>query len=63
MRNAPRAAGAREEINDPIMNLSQGYSHRRSCWGVARTAFAVFLVAVAVVYLFGGFEQAVMRVG
>lgn len=44
------------------MNLSQGYSHRRSCWGVARTALAVFLLAVAVVYLFGGFEAAAFGV-
>lgn len=43
------------------MNLSQGYSHRRSCWGVARTALIVFLLAVAVVYLFGGFEPAALK--
>ncbi|QRG05104.1 hypothetical protein EZH22_18470 [Xanthobacter dioxanivorans] len=43
------------------MNLTQGYLHRRSCWGVARTALAVFLVAVTVVYLFGGFDPAMVR--
>lgn len=44
------------------MNTIQGYTHRRSCWGVARTALTIFLVAVAVVYLFGGFDAAVLRV-
>ncbi|GLI22372.1 MULTISPECIES: hypothetical protein [Xanthobacter] len=43
------------------MDLSQGYAHRRSCWGVARTALAVFLVAVAVIYLYGGFEASALR--
>ncbi|MEP9353192.1 hypothetical protein ABLE93_06280 [Xanthobacter sp. KR7-65] len=43
------------------MNLSPGYSHRRSCWGVARTALAVFLVAVAIVYLYGGFEPSLLH--
>ncbi|MEZ0213218.1 MAG: hypothetical protein ACAH27_09785 [Xanthobacteraceae bacterium] len=28
----------------------------KSCWGVARWAVAAFLTAVALVYLFGGFE-------
>lgn len=27
-----------------------------SCWGVARWAVAAFLVGVALVYLFGGFQ-------
>jgi len=44
------------------MNLSQGFSRRRSCWGVARTALAVFLVAIALAYVFGGFEPSAIRV-
>lgn len=48
------------EIQHPIMNLAQGYTHRRSCWGVARTALVVFLLAVTVVYLFGGFDHAAL---
>ncbi|MFG1479586.1 hypothetical protein V5F53_13105 [Xanthobacter sp. V4C-4] len=30
----------------------------RSCWGAARVALTTFLLGVAVVYLFGGFETA-----
>ncbi|MFT0861050.1 hypothetical protein [Ancylobacter sp. G4_0304] len=30
----------------------------RSCWGVARWAVVAFLTAVALVYLFGGFQSA-----
>ena len=44
------------------MNLSHGFAHRRSCWGVARTALAVFLVAIALAYVFGGFEPSALRV-
>lgn len=28
----------------------------RSCWGIARLSFGVFLAAIVLVYLFGGFE-------
>lgn len=31
-------------------------STERSCWGIARVSLALFLVAIVVVYLFGGFE-------
>lgn len=31
----------------------------RSCWGIARVSIGVFLVAIVLVYLFGGFEPSV----
>lgn len=43
------------------MSLTHGHSHRRSCWGVARTAFVLFLAGVAVAYLFGGFDPGTVR--
>ncbi|MFG1358267.1 hypothetical protein [Xanthobacter pseudotagetidis] len=39
------------------MNLSQ----ERTCWGVARTALALFLLCILLVYLFGGFDPAAVR--
>ncbi len=30
----------------------------RSCWGIARVSLSVFLGAIVLVYLFGGFEAA-----
>jgi len=32
----------------------------RSCWGIARLTLSVFLLAIVLAYLFGGFEPAVM---
>ncbi|MFG1344726.1 hypothetical protein V5F59_07525 [Xanthobacter autotrophicus DSM 431] len=43
------------------MHLTQGSFERHSCWGVARKALAFFLVAVALIYLFGGFDPSVVR--
>lgn len=43
------------------MNLIQGSFERCSCWGVARKALAFFLVAVALVYLFGGFDPSAVH--
>ncbi len=52
-----RGALSNEQLNH-IMNMVQS----RSCWGVARTALTVFLLGVAVVYLFGGFDPSAMNV-
>ncbi len=46
------------ELLNHIMNVVQA----RSCWGVARTALTVFLLGVAVVYLFGGFDPSALNV-
>lgn len=35
----------------------------RSCWGVARWAVAAFLLGVAVIYLFGGFDTVAVATG
>lgn len=40
-----------------IMNLYQ----ERSCWGVARTALALFLLCIVLAYLFGGFDPAALK--
>lgn len=38
------------------MNLTHGRPQSGSCWFAARTALAIFLVSIALIYLFGGFE-------
>jgi len=44
--------------NRDIIRLIMLLPGTRSCWGAARYALTAFLLGVAVVYLFGGFEPA-----
>lgn len=44
-------------MND-VSGVSMKSNTERSCWGVARLAVVAFLAAVALVYLFGGFQAA-----
>lgn len=41
------------------MTVIQGRCSRGSCWAAARTALVLFLVLVALVYLFGGLGPAI----
>lgn len=50
----------------PFIDINQGsivimaVTTERSCWGIARLTLSVFLLAIVLAYLFGGFEPAVM---